>query len=708
MGYIPSMRLIRLCLAVCCLGASAAGSGCRAEREQSAPAERWLSLRELAGAPARVVWVQDRGEGDDMHQAGRKHALMAFDSESGKMRELLAPADQINKPLIAPDGSFIVFSRRREDAIFRIPWSGGPPVRIGTGFALAVWREPGGGRDWVYAAVDRSRNDDAPYKRIVRFPIDDPTRVEEVWRGGAVSLDSVHVSRDGTRIGGMFPWPRGMLLDTTSGRLSALGRGCWTSLAPDNSYLLWIFDGSHRHLALYSEDGIQRRRIPINTVPGGEGRKMYHPRWSNHARFMVATGPYNTEGGRLSARGAARQVEIWVGRFDSEFSRIEAWARVTENAVGDYAPDLWIAGGATSEVPVSVRGAGGAHVDAPTLGDVWPGTEEGLVFLWSHANARNEAIDPASGERVVCDVESRRGGRWSPSFGMDIRNGSFMAPGAGARIAAACRTSNELTIEATLLPRSVELAGPARIIALSAGVGRANFMLGQEGDRLVFRLRAPETGTDGSAGGSQVELARLAPGSRIHAIVSYRNGELACYIDGVAQPIRQAIRGGFESWDVFDLHFGDEPAHNRTWDGEIDGVAIYNRFVGPDEARRRFKLNAARVGERRIPETLAIRARLVDATPIPALAEIAPYTRALALCEYEIAPDEPPIEGRRRIQVYHWVIQDSRAIPDAIPPAGRVVELRVQRSEDHPQLEAERRLVGIESFDLPEFVDMGR
>ncbi len=699
MRFIPHLLLFGL---LACTG------GCRANPEPPSTAERLPSLRELVGAPARAVWVQDRGDGDDMHQKGRNHALMAFDTESGKTRELYAPGDQINRPLIAPDGSYVVFSRRRDDAIFRIPWSGGAPTRIGTGFALAIWREPDSGRDWLYAAVDRSRNENAPYKRIVRAPIDAPDRMEEIWRRGDVSLDSVQVSRDGTRVGGMFPWPRGMILDTTTDRVSMLGRGCWTSLAPDNSYLLWIFDGAHRNLFFHTEDGSRRWRVPINTIPGGDGRKMYHPRWSNHARYMVSSGPYNTEGGRLSVRGAAGQVEIWAGRFDDRLSRVEAWARVTDNAVGDFTPDLWIAGGETSEVPAAVWGGERKPVAAPELSEIWPGTEEGLVFLWSHANTRNEAIDPSTGERVECDVEARRGGRWSPSFGLDIRNGSFIAPGAGPRIAAACRASNELTIEATLLPRAASLSGPARIIALSRRIGLANFMLGQEGDRLVFRLRTPDTGTDGSANDSQVELTRLEPGRRIHALVSYRDGELACYVDGVPQRLRQVIRGGFDGWEAFDLQFGDEASLDRTWDGEIDGIAILNRFVGPEEAARRFHLNAARVGARATPETFNVRATLIEATPVPDPSEIAPYTRALALCEYELAPGEPPLGGGRRIQVYHWVIQDGRAIPDAVPSPGRVVALTLQRGEDHPQLEAERRLVGIESFDLPEFIDVGR
>lgn len=688
-----------------CLGVT----GCSANPEAVLPASPAVvrTLRDVVGAPARVVWVQDRGSGEDLHQSGRQHALMAFDTVTGRIRELVPAIDQINKPLIAPGGDYVVFSRRRDDSIHRVAWTGGAPVRIGAGFALAVWRDPRTGVDWLYAAVDRSRNEDAPYRRIVRHPVGDPSRVEEVWNGGDVSLDSVHISRDGTRIGGMFPWPRGMIINAANRRAEMMGRGCWTSLAPDNSYILWIFDGAHRNLFLHSPDGRMRWRVPINTIPNGAGRKMYHPRWSNHVRFLVATGPYNTEGGRLSVRGGAQHVEVWVGRFDERLSSIEAWARVTENEVGDYAPDLWVAGGETSEVPSTVFAPSSREIVQPELDTRWPGTEEGLVFVWSHANVRNEVADGRGG-RTECTVEPLRGARWSPFHGMDIRKGSFVAPNAGPRIVEACRRSNELTIEATLLPRSAALTGPARIIALSKRIGEANFMLGQERDRLVLRLRTPETGSDGTANDSQTDLGRIEPGRRIHVIVSYQDGELAAYLDGRPYKVPQRIRGSFDTWDIMDLRFGDESSHDRTWDGEIDGVAIWSRFVGPEEATRRFELNRIRTAGRLEPRTLEFRARLVEATPVPDPREIAPYRRALALCEYELDAAESPVDGSQRIHVYHWVILDAAVVPDAIPQKGEPVVLRVQRVEENPPLESERRLIGIESIGLPEFVDVSR
>lgn len=698
-------RSITACCAWALLGLLAC-SGCRAG--SSALAAQASALGQLTGGRARVVWVQDEADRDDMFLKGNRHRLLGYDSRDGSTRTLWAPHDQINKPLLSPDGQYVVFSRFRDDRIFHLAWDGGEPREIGRGYALDVWRDPAGGEDWVYAAVDRGRNEDAPYRRMVRFPLRHPDRIEEVWADGDVSMDSVDVSRDGTRIGGMFPWPRGLVVETATRKATALGRGCWSALAPDNSYLLWTFEGSHRHLFLHTPDGRHRWRTSINTIPDCGNRRMYHPRWSNHARYLVATGPYETDRLGKKVKGAGRAVEVWVGRFSEDLRRVEAWARVTENAVGDYFPDLWVEGGGTSVVAEAALPRPEARaVSTPELGHAWPGTDDGLVFRWLHGNTRNEVVDAATGQRVECAIEARGGARHTRAFGMDIRDGSFRDPAAAKRVGAALRASNELAIELTLTPRRADLKGPARIVAFSRGVGHANFMLGQEGRDLVFRLRTPETGRDGTSHDSQVNLGPVETGRPTHLLISYRPGQLAVYRDGVPLDVTQKIQGDFSTWEDAELTFGDEPSGDRTWDGELEGVAIFSRFIGADEARHHYSLYASILSARPPVEQVRARARVVETTPTPDAASIAPYRRALALYVYELDPAARAIEGSRRIQVYHWAVLDGRPAA-GLPRMGAWADLLLESTLDRPDLESERRVVATEAIDLPEFLDVSR
>jgi hypothetical protein len=41
-------------------------------------------------------------------------------------------------------------------------------------------------------------------------------------------------------------------------------------------------------------------------------------------------------------RSGGKQTEVYLGRFSEDFSKVEAWARVTTNSGGDSHPDVWI------------------------------------------------------------------------------------------------------------------------------------------------------------------------------------------------------------------------------------------------------------------------------------------------------------------------------------------------------------------------------
>ena len=81
--------------------------------------------------------------------------------------------------------------------------------------------------------------------------------------------------------------------------------------------------------------------VNLTNAPGFEGAEVSHPRWTNHPRFLTITGPYN-QGGANQSRTGGKQTEVYVGRFSADFSKVEAWARVTSNSWGDSHPDVWI------------------------------------------------------------------------------------------------------------------------------------------------------------------------------------------------------------------------------------------------------------------------------------------------------------------------------------------------------------------------------
>ena len=297
-------------------------------------------VRALTGSPTRVVWVQH--DGKDPEAVGDQLVLKGFDTHDGKgERVILGKRGSYVKPLLTPRGNRIVHSTRVRPGpaeVFIVNWDGSGLRKLGDGFALGLWRNPVNDGEWVYVGTE---NKEWEFGTISRFPIDAPDKREVVWNTTLVSIDNFQVSADGRYAGGLFPWPEAGIADLQNRTVKKLGQGCWPALTNARGRLFWYFDGAHRNLTMVDVETEAKWMVNINNAPGFDGAEVDFPRWTNHPRFFAIAGPYN-QGGQNQARTGGPQTEVYLGRFSEDFSRVEAWARVTNNASGDSYPDIWI------------------------------------------------------------------------------------------------------------------------------------------------------------------------------------------------------------------------------------------------------------------------------------------------------------------------------------------------------------------------------
>jgi hypothetical protein len=323
-------------LIVLCLLLPFAGS-CRATEAREGTA---ASVHALTGARTRVVWVQ--GDGKDPYAMGNQLVLMGLDTDDGRgERVILQQRGSYVKPMFTSRGDRIVYSTHPDHAdvsVHVVNFDGSGHRRFDRGFAMAVWTDPADGGEWVYIGTDYQR---LGYRNIVRVRLDQPSRREEVWSGDPISIDTFQLSPDGKLAGGLFPWPAAGVADLASRQWKQFGEGCWTALNDVGTPMFWYFDGAHRNLLMVDIKRDRRWTVPINNAPGFKNPEVYHPRWTRHPRFMVMSGPYD-RGGANQVRSGGTQAEIWMGRFSSDFTKIEEWARVTNNGGGDSYPDVWI------------------------------------------------------------------------------------------------------------------------------------------------------------------------------------------------------------------------------------------------------------------------------------------------------------------------------------------------------------------------------
>jgi glycopeptide antibiotics resistance protein len=93
------------------------------------------------------------------------------------------------------------------------------------------------------------------------------------------------------------------------------------------------------------------------------------------------------------------------------------------------------------------------------------------------------------------------------------------------------RTSS-FSIFLTAMSYDSSQVGPARIISVSDGPSRRNFTIGQQGQDLIFRLRTPLTGNDGT--GPAMIVSNVFKDMTTHDIITTFDGsKVAVYVDDV-------------------------------------------------------------------------------------------------------------------------------------------------------------------------------
>jgi hypothetical protein len=305
--------------------------GCRDARVSS-------ELGLLGDAPMKVVWCrQVRGGTDDFFAKGNNFQLMGFDTADriGE-RVILSETGSYHKPLLTSDGERIVFSDIPDETIYVVNWNGTGMQKLASGMAEEVWVDPQTGIEWVYR-MDVTVSAQNPVSDLTRFQLDNPTIMESVLSGMPINADHIQLSQDGLRLCVQHPWPVIGMMDLESKQVTDVAKGCWPSMAPDNSYLMWNFDGPHRNLILHDLAKERRWVVNINGAPGIDGFEVYHPRWSNRPRFFCMTGPY-----RKGLFHGTAEVSVYIGRFNEIMTEVESWVCISDREAADFYPDVWV------------------------------------------------------------------------------------------------------------------------------------------------------------------------------------------------------------------------------------------------------------------------------------------------------------------------------------------------------------------------------
>ena len=124
-----------------------------------------------------------------------------------------------------------------------------------------------------------------------------------------------------------------------------------------------------------------------------------------------------------------------------------------------------------------------------------------------------------------------------------------------------------------------------------AAGSRRNLTVTQEGDRLKLRLHTASAGPRGRL--PAIDLGPAEVGVSQHLALTYTPGHLRAYLNGEPTVESREMKSGFFHWQRTFLRLGGEgppqgaggDAVHWPWRGRLEGVAVYDRVLSPEEVR---------------------------------------------------------------------------------------------------------------------------
>ncbi|ESA32104.1 secreted protein containing duf1592 [Leptolyngbya sp. Heron Island J] len=183
------------------------------------------------------------------------------------------------------------------------------------------------------------------------------------------------------------------------------------------------------------------------------------------------------------------------------------------------------------------------------------------------------------------------------------------APRPVQRLIQAGQTNQAISLVLWFKPGNASQKGPARLITLSSGANERNFLLGQQKDRYVARLRTTLTDDNGLVKGKNLlespsRSVSLEPTCLVFTYFASSASEpnAHLYIDG-QEVAATTIGGDLSNWETFELAIANEfQDPDRSWQGEFYRVAVYSKALTPEQVRQLYYPQVLTTGALRLTD----------------------------------------------------------------------------------------------------------
>jgi len=296
----------------------------------------------------------------------------------------------------------------------------------------------------------------------------------------------------------------------------------------------------------------------------------------------VAAGEVTAEPYKLTDTSAAINRGVWRGNGLAK----DYWGTPR-----DSQPDLGANefGGGEADEPG----------DDPTLPDPGVRVTANLQVLYDFKEGQGRQVRDVGGvgEPLNLRIADESKVAWQANGLAVVASTAISSESPAHKIIAACRASNEITLELWIEPANVSQDGPARILSLSSSKTERNATLGQglygsqSPDVFVTRLRTTQTSVNGLP--AVITPAGTATTALTHVAYTRRaDGRATLYVNGQDRGILD-IDGTLETWDErMPLVLANELTEDRPWLGVLRLAAVYSRALAAAEVVHNYEAGA--------------------------------------------------------------------------------------------------------------------
>ena len=240
----------------------------------------------------------------------------------------------------------------------------------------------------------------------------------------------------------------------------------------------------------------------------------------------------------------------------------------------------------TTTVPPTATATVGC-TPAPGISRVTVGQQ--VLYLFDEGSGSSVLDSAGVGTPINLTIDDSTAVSWLPDGGLVINDPTIIQSGpAPTRLVDAVKDSNEITLEAWVIPDNLLQEGPARLVTLSRNDSSRNFMMGQALDAYEMRLRTTETTNNGlpaiaaPAGSATTALTHLV-------LTRQSDGQVALYVNNSL--VVSDFRGGdFANWDDrFKMALANELIGDQSWLGTFHLVSVYDRALDAAEVDQNFQ-----------------------------------------------------------------------------------------------------------------------